>query len=276
MLKPTNKTQGSTKTSNSGGNWKTSTKMPPGQYSWIAKRAAYGGAKMAGRSAWKRYNPWRKGGRWGPKGRNRGKMRISGYYGRYNKRASTGELKFHDLIVDDTVVSGAGAIDNPSINLIAQGTTESERIGRKCTIKSIHWRYDILYPQQSAVTGGDVLRVILYLDKQANGATALVNDILETNNYQSFYNLANKSRFRIYMDRTWAINANAGAGNGTANDTFSKFKQGTFYKRCNVPIEFDSTTGAITEIRSNNIGVLMISRLGLVGFTSQMRIRFSG
>ncbi len=239
-----------------------------GRYAYAA--AASKAASMVYKSAWKRYNPWRKGGRWG-NGKGTGKMRVSRKY----TRTRAGEHKFHDHVIDDSVIATGGGIA-AVINDIAQGTTESERIGRKCTIKSIQWRYDILYPQQSAVTGGDIVRIILYVDKQANGAVPAVLDIMETADYQSFFNLANQSRFRILMDRTYAVNATAGAGNGTANDTFSNFTQGQFYKRCNIPLEFSGTAGAITEIRSNNIGMFIISKVGLAGFTSQMRLRFTG
>ncbi len=121
----------------------------------------------------------------------------------------------------------------------------------------------------------DVVRIILYLDKQANGATATTAQILESDDYQSFNNLANKSRFRTLMDRTYAMEATAGAGDGTTNDLTGNIIQDSFFKKINVPIEFDSTTGAITEIKSNNIGVMTLSKAGICTFLSKMRVRFS-
>ncbi len=209
----------------------------------------------------------------------RGRDRTGGYYGRFSTNGHRGaELKFHDLDIDDAAIAVGGTISQDSINLIAQGVTESTRIGRKCNIRNIGWKFEL---QLAEVDGGanpldpDTVRVILYLDKQANGATAAVTDILESNDYQSFNNLANKSRFRTLMDRTYELNTPAGGGNGTTSDWASSLITDSFYKKCSIPIEYDATTGAITEIRSNNIGVLLLSRNGLVAFRSKMRVRFS-
>ncbi len=208
----------------------------------------------------------------------KGQDRRSGFYGRFS--GSRGELKFFDVTLDDAVVagSGAGAITD-SLNKIPQGVTEKERIGRKCTIKSIWWRYQVSLPGQDAgVTPkvGDSLRMILYQDKQCNGATATATDLLETATLQDFRNLANQGRFIIHMDKVVNINYGgmASDGAGVVSQAFVQ-RNATFYKKCNIPIEFSATTGAITEIRSNNLGVLLISAQGEVGFVSEIRLRFS-
>ncbi len=202
---------------------------------------------------------------WQPRPRRR-------YRGR---RASPEELKFHDVDVDDAVISAAGEVFN-SVNLIAQGVTESQRIGRKCTVRSIGWRFRIDLPASEAATNTiDNIRVIMFLDKQANGATASVTDILEVANYQSFNNLANKGRFRTLMDRNYDLVAQAAGGDGTTEDYGEDVISDTFFKKCNIPIEFNSTAGVIAEIRSNNIGILLISSKGLAGFDSKVRLRFA-
>ncbi len=204
----------------------------------------------------------------------RGFVRVGGFYGRYS---NGGELKFHDVDLDDAVVANGGTI-TPSINLIAQGVTESTRIGRKCTLKNIGWHYVYSMPEITAAGSPppfDNLRIILYIDKQANGATATVLNILETADFQSFNNLSNSGRFRTLMDKTFTLNYRAGAGITASSDYPSVTFKGSFYKRCNIPLEFDNTTGAITEIRSNNIGVLLISSASACGFASKFRLRFS-
>lgn len=204
----------------------------------------------------------------------RGRDRVGGYYGRFSKR--DGELKFHDVDLDDAVVSGGGTV-TATINIIPQGTTEVERIGRKCNIRKIAWRYSLSLPAAAGATlvSGDILRMILFIDKQANGATAAVTDVLESAHYQSFNNLSNSGRFRILMDKTYDLNNTAGAGDGAVNDSPLWEISDSFYKDCNIPIEFSSTTGAITEIRSNNLGVLLISRGGSPKLDSKFRLRFS-
>ncbi len=234
------------------------------------------GIKRIGNGKMPRRKSYSKRRRYRPKlyGRQRGRMRISGYYGRY--RGNRQEYKFHDIDLVDTAVAQGGTI-LVSQNLIAQGTTESERIGRKCTIRRIGWRYNFeLLAQTDPIKGADVVRLIMYVDKQCNGAAAAVTDVLEFNDYQSFYNMSNQNRFRILMDRTISMNSSAGGGNGTTLDIFSHGVHGTFYKTCSIPIEFDSTTGALTEIRSNNIGVLIMSRDGSCDFDSRVRLLFTG
>ncbi len=205
----------------------------------------------------------------------KGYNRTAGYYGRFRQN---GELKFHDVDLDDAVVATGGTV-TPSIALIAQGVTESTRVGRKCTIKSIGWKYQYDLPSEqdkADISNGDTLRIILYLDKQANGATATVTGILESADFQSFNNLANSSRFHTMLDRTVVINRMVAMTDG-ASTSATPFitRSGSFYKSCTIPMEFDSTMGVITEIRSNNIGVLLISQNGLCGFESKFRLRFS-
>ncbi len=202
----------------------------------------------------------------------RGYLRTGGFYGRYS---NGGEKKFFDSVVDDAVIATGGLIFN-SVNKIAQGTTESERVGRKCTIVNIGWKMSITLPAATNSSNtSDIVRLIMFIDKQANGATATVTGILESADYLAFNNLANKSRFRTLMDRTYALSAKAGGGDGTTEDYAEEEITDSFYKKCRIPIEFDATLGAITEIRSNNVGILVISKAGLAGLNSKVRVRFS-
>ncbi len=206
----------------------------------------------------------------------RGYNRTSGYYGRLN-RAYNGEMKFHDIAVTDTSIASGGAIQNTgSINLIPQGTTEITRIGRKAVIKSINLRYQISIASgvDEAATA-DIVRVILYQDKQCNGVTAAILDILETAAWNSFRNLANSGRFIILCDKLHTINTTAAGGNGTAFEVGQKITHGSFFKKCSIVLEFDAAAGAITEIRSNNLCVLLISSQGTAGFDGQFRLRFT-
>lgn len=206
--------------------------------------------------------------------------RVGGYYGRYAGRQ--GELKFHDVIVNDPIVQSVGDIQNGgTINVIPQGITEKTRVGRKCTIRQLHWRYQCSMPEKDGAvnpTTGDTVRIMLYLDKQCNGATALVTDILETANMKSFRNLANSGRFTILKDQLVTINYM-----GMASEQLGEVSQArvvreyTWSKMCNIPIEFNDAEndGSLATIRSNNIGLLLISDNGRIGFESKVRMRFS-
>ncbi len=211
----------------------------------------------------------------------RGRDRQVGYYGRYAGR--DGELKFHTVSYDDAVVATAGTLEQTgTINAIGQGITERLRVGRKCTIRAIKWRYSVTLPIQDAVGApvtGDTVRMMLFIDKQCNGATATVSGadgLLETANIHSHRELTNTGRFNVLMDKLVNIGYT-----GLAADAANSWGQGaviknySYLKSCNVPLEFNGTTGVIAEIRSNNIGVMLISQNGIAGFLSQFRLRFS-
>ncbi len=209
----------------------------------------------------------------------RGYTRRAGYFGRMQPFG--GELKFHDLDIDDAIVATAGTIAQDCCVIIPQGVTESNRVGRKCVIRSINWRMQIGLAETDGGTSApspDIVRVILYLDKQTNGAAATVADILESADFQSFNNLANKGRFRTLMDRVYTVNLNAG-GVGTVadQDWAATTMADSFFLKCAIPIEWDNSaaTGVLTSVRTNNIGVLTISQNGRCNFGSKMRLRFS-
>ncbi len=217
------------------------------------------------------------------RGRFAGYYRKAGYYPGANRGP---ELKFFDILVSDAVIAAGGTIQTPtnpagafaSIVGIPSGTGESERIGRKCQVRSINWRYRLSLSETIAGTPPEeTVRVILYLDKQTNGAAASVTDILELNDYQSFNNLSNKSRFRVLMDRTHNLNSTAGGPvTASTGDWAGQRLNFSFFKKCSIPLEFSSTTGNLTEMRSNNLNVLLLSDTGgLTTFTSRMRMRFS-
>ncbi len=200
-------------------------------------------------------------------------------YPRQGPSAGVVELKFHDVDLDDALIATGGTI-TPSINLIPQGVTEIQRLGRKCTLKSINWRYNLELTDKDAgsvVSVSDTVRLIVYLDKQTNGLTATVTDILESADYQSFNNLVNRGRFLVLMDRVEDVNVLAMASDGTGlmSNSANRISR-TFFKKCDIPLEFSAATGALTEIRSNNIGVLAISTAGTISLDSKFRLRFIG
>ncbi len=207
----------------------------------------------------------------------RGFVRVGGYYGRYS--GSNPEMKFKDTTVDDGVVAASMNVQT-ALLVIAEGNGESQRVGRKVTVKRIGWRYEVLLPTTAtAADTSDVVRVVLVLDKQANGALPVATDVFEDDDYQSFNNLANSQRFRILMDKSYSIATPAGSGRGTT-DTLSygdNVITAQWHKTCNIPIEYDNsaTTGVITSIRSNNIFAVVGSKSGVAGFRSKLRIRYT-
>lgn len=207
-----------------------------------------------------------------------GKDRVSGYYGRFG---ADEELKFHDFPVNVNLIASSGSITATLID-INQGTGESERIGRKCTMKSMDIRFNIFLPehfeQADVGPGGDILRYIVYVDKQCNGAAAVGTDILESSALLSHRNLANSERFVFLCDKLFTLNRTNLTVDDSGTAAYSStglWKGNHIHKTMNVPIEYSGVTGAIAEIRSNNIGHLLLSMNARMSIQSVYRFRFS-
>lgn len=208
-----------------------------------------------------------------------GFTRLSGQYGRYGRRAIQSgfkpELKFFDTALGFTFDTTGEVPASGQLALIPQGDTESTRDGRLAYIKSIQMRGTLTFAPAAAATAATVCYLYLILDTQANGAAAAITDVFTTNGMgDNFLNLNNSSRFRII--KRWIFEFNPPAGATTAyNNTIKAFE---YYKRCNIKIDWNSTAGAITEIRSNNL-FLMAGAVGsddTVTMAGNCRLRFQG
>ena len=199
----------------------------------------------------------------------RGYLRTAGYYGRFagGSGSASREYKFLDTAFADTGVSVTGDImNNGTFCVVPQGAGESERVGRKIVIKKVMFRGRVTLGSAQAGTVGDAveatqIRVILYLDKQCNGAAATAAQILGpgTVSIDSFNELVNKGRFTILKDKIVDLNRLCMVHNGTNYDGGEVIRKVFFSKKCNIPIEYEGATGAITEIRSNNIGMMAVA-----------------
>lgn len=192
-----------------------------------------------------------------------GFMRREGNYGRFQKGGGE-EIKFFEDTQDVSTITTAGIISHISLNRVAQADTEQSRDGRKITIVGIQLRGHIEAIQGTS-EGGNTYAIYLYQDTQCNGATALVSTnagILFSASYNSFLNLANTGRFKIL--KKWYFSINKPPYGSVALPGFAETHMPIdYYTKCNIPIEFDATaiTGAITTIRSNNIGIMAISQV---------------
>ncbi len=181
------------------------------------------------------------------------------------------ELKFFDTIVAGTALATTGIITSPSLNIVPQGTTESERVGRKMMIKGIGIRF-LLQFNSSTTETVEVVRVIVVLDKQTNKTAFAITDVLEVASEGSFNNLANKNRFLILMDRYQSINKVVDVGTN-----INQFVQAwSWFKELNVSIEFDNSvnTGAVSSQTSNNIAVFALTLNSTqisLGYTARIR-----
>lgn len=202
----------------------------------------------------------------------RGFVRTGGFYGRYgtSRSGSAAERKFFDTVLTDTAIDLTGETLT-SLNLIPQGVTEATRVGRKCVIRSIDITGFINWAPTAGMTvgayGDSQVMLVLVLDKQCNGANAAWTDVWEANSVITPRDLANTDRFVVL--KRWNLVPDfpvvttadnwATAGNTIVQPRQQKIKP--YHKKCKIPIEFSSTTGAITEVRSNNLILMAMSNV---------------
>lgn len=202
-----------------------------------------------------------------------GVTRTGGYYGRY--AGPNAELKFFDTANSFNIDATGEVPSTGQLCLIPQGITESTRVGRKCVIKRINIKWRLSFEPGAGATPQGLSYIYLVLDKQANGAAASIGDVFELDDLPvSFLNLANSQRFSIL--KKWVHAWNPTAGVSTAWTRMNRAVN--WSKKCNIPLEFSSTTGAITEIRSNNIFLMAGCNTGmddLVQVTGTVRLRYS-
>lgn len=202
----------------------------------------------------------------------RGYLRTAGFYGRFGSgmRRSRGvqvEHKFLDATRTLITVAETGTDLINSHNVVPQGNTQSQRIGRKIVIKALHVKGHYHLNSTNIFQQADQrLRLIFAVDKQTNGAVALRSQVisfgLASVEINAFRNLANLSRFHILYDRVFNMPNDAVLQDAaTTGDTLPKSWGFQFTKRMNLTIEYDAsaTTGVISTQRTNNIFAFAIA-----------------
>lgn len=194
------------------------------------------------------------------------------------------ERKFHDVRVASGTIDETGTIwANPSgeasLLRIPEGNSESDRLGRKITLRSLHIRGNFfLNPDPTNSSHNATVRMIVYQDRQTNGTAATPSEILEgvsTAYSNSYRNLANKSRFYFLCDKTIQM-----ASKFAFTDTGASAQRYiSFNKMLKMPIQYSDTAqdGSLGTIRSNNIGILFLNNGTLINanFVGRARVRFT-
>lgn len=231
----------------------------------------------------KNRTPYSKGGKgWGVKHPKvvPGFTRTAGPYARAYKanpsRALTmgapPEKKYLDTTATAVNAPTTGVIQ-AVFTVIPQGTTEITRVGGKITVTNFNVRgnFSLTTTALSGTPNNDVVRMILFIDKQTNGAAPAVTDILKSANGQAYMNLDNVDRFQILKDKMIKVGFTASGSTNLVGDLVPW----KINKKMNLPIHYSSTTGAITEVKSNNIYMLFTSWQGVVNFNYYARVKFT-
>lgn len=163
---------------------------------------------------------------------------------------------------------------------VAQGDNDNQRNGNKITVTRFDWMGEIYLPGTSTIADmNDTVRIILFVEKQNNGVATAYASLLENTDPYSFFNednypLRNPKRFRVLYDKTYSISTAPGGWNGTALTSGTQRIPFRITKNLKLPVQYASTTGAVTEIAQNNLCLCVISSQGAAGINSYMRTFF--
>lgn len=117
------------------------------------------------------------------------------------------EVKFLDTALASFPISSTGGIGSFCFNAVAQGITGANRIGQQINCKSLS--YHLNFDQATATPESANIRVIIFWDKQANGGTPTVAQLIQgTATINSFLNISNKERFVVLRNITVSLSVN--------------------------------------------------------------------
>lgn len=180
------------------------------------------------------------------------------------------EIKFLDVAVNHEVNTTGY---DYCLSGLLPGNTASTRIGSRVAIQSIQLSLKLT---PHATTASDS-RVLLVVDRQANGAQAAGTDYLVSDSLTGLKNLASRMRFRTLMDKKvaglpLATNSNYGGGRPLVIDKFVKFSS---------PLSVDynaGTAGTVADIITNNVFLHLVGSTAAgsgATLTGNIRVRYS-
>lgn len=257
-------------------------KTMPSKYASTARKASYAGGARRFTPFFYRYKgPITGSQRWylKPTAPRRGNWRYGGLSRMIitSKGNAYQEMKYLDSLQTEATVNSLGSYQMQSVNFVIIGTAATNRIGRRIHIRKIQLRIHLTLPNSTTRDAMvDRVRIVVFLNKQTNGAAPAWTDLYVNANIDSFRNLDQAQQFRILMDKTIGMSSKAAAGDGATDQYVGEERTVYYNKSCNIPIEYQASGGTIGDISSNNIGVFMITENGRITASIDSRIRFYG
>jgi len=185
--------------------------------------------------------------------RSNKKARVAGMRS-FNAVVPRYEKKFLDSPV--YIVSATAGSIQADFNGLAQGSAAGQRVGNRVNLTNFN-----LHAECAAGTKirneASTHRIILFIDKQCNGAAPAVTDILQTASVYSFRNMYTLDRFVILKDKLFTLNANAPGSSATTLQLENSRVIKMSWKG-NLPIFYSGIGSGVGNISSNNVGLLYI------------------
>ncbi len=156
------------------------------------------------------------------------------------------ELHYNEMAIQTTTTTVAGSVFY--LSGIAVGNQVDDRIGSKIAMKE--FRLNLWVEGDIA---SRMIRVIVFRDMHAQGASPAVTDVLSSASYRSQLNWANRARFSVLSDRIIRCNA-------VAND-YDAFKFLKYSTKRPMNLEYVSDAEADTGAGKGAIFMLLISHI---------------
>jgi len=147
------------------------------------------------------------------------------------------------------------------LNLVTLGALNSQRIGNQIRISDINYRlkFDwtpLVFAGQATMPA---LRLMIVLDKQANGAAPAIEDVLTAGGTTAFRNMQQVTRFQVLHEDTFQFDTMIGASTAQAHGQAYKIWG---KKAMNIPILFNDTVAGvaptIANVKTNCIHMFLI------------------
>jgi len=147
------------------------------------------------------------------------------------------------------------------LNIVPQGTSVSQRVGKKIALKSLQCRG--IMANLFSATGNDVAFLIVY-DKRPTGSLPAITDILVTSTAASFNNDANSGRFEILKRVDDELIGNFSAG---TNLTADSYKSADFWLdlKGRPTVYKAAGTGAIGDIEQGALYLITVGNNVVAG-----------
>jgi len=157
---------------------------------------------------------------------------------------------------------------------IDQGTGPMQRVGMKSLVTNINLRAAVHFAP-TVNTNAVLVRIMLIMDTQTNGAPATGPQLFsQPGKTQSHNNLQYSSRFKTLKD--WYIKAPLSVLNhaNPPDANLFPFVLLNWNKKVDIPMIYSSTTGEVSEMRTNNVFLCMAASQEGCQFDGVIRIRF--
>lgn len=163
-------------------------------------------------------------------------------------RAAKEELKNFDFAATGTIVAAQTTALVQQIFTPGQGTSPVQHVGRRATVKSLHYRWEGSFAPTSA--GVSPLRLMIVYDKQPNAATPATTQIVQIDSISTPTQLFNSRRFKILVNEQVECVGSSGPG--------AWFREGIRKFKFPLEVEFnDVNGGTIADIQTGSFIALI-------------------